>query len=247
MITFLNNFLKKRRIKFSNELEKYKQTKKQYLEDFFLAKIKSIGYNEGEVNIFVYDLHNNIKKVDSIKGINIIKKNYTNIIITSEDNIFNKTRIIFRGKNNICLILKSQYRIDQVTFDFGSNSILFIEDNFSSGPCVFRLREEKNIFIGNDCMFSSDISVWTSDGHAILDNNNRCINRGGDIVLMDHVWIGHGVKILKNTAINKDTVVGGNSLVNKKFYQKNLLIAGSPASIIKRDIHWVRESPLQFP
>ena len=95
-------------------------------------------------------------------------------------------------------------------------------------------------------MFSFDISLWTSDRHAILDNNGKCINHGKDIVIGNHVWIGHGAKLMKGATINDGSVIGGNSLVTKKFFEKNVIIAGNPAKIIKKEISWTRERPNKF-
>lgn len=145
------------------------------------------------------------------------------------------------------LLKKSQYKIVGVLFDFAANSILSIGKNFSSGPCEFRLREQKNIYIGDDNMYSSNITFWTSDGHAILDKKTgKCINHGGNIVIGNHVWIGHGVRILKKSCVNDNSVVGGGTVVNKIFNECFVVIAGVPGKIIRREVNWNRKSPMCF-
>jgi len=44
------------------------------------------------------------------------------------------------------------------------------------------------------------------------------------------------VKINKNTKISDDSIVGWGSIVTKKFEDKNIIIAGTPAKIVKRNI-----------
>ena len=45
----------------------------------------------------------------------------------------------------------------------------------------------------------------------------------------------------KGVVIPSNSVVGTNALVTKKFDKENIIIAGTPAKIIKQDIIWDRE------
>ena len=47
----------------------------------------------------------------------------------------------------------------------------------------------------------------------------------------------------KGVKLSDYTVVASNSLVNKKFNENNILIAGIPARVNKKDISWRPESP----
>ena len=95
-------------------------------------------------------------------------------------------------------------------------------------------------------MFSTKISIWTSDGHAIFDKSGRLINIGGDGILGDHVWVGHGVKFLKRSFVNNSSVVGGSALVTKQFPKTNIIIAGFPAKKIREEITWTRKPVFAF-
>lgn len=46
------------------------------------------------------------------------------------------------------------------------------------------------------------------------------------------------VDILKGASINDNSIIGFKSLVTKKYTEKNVIIAGSPAKIIKTNINW---------
>lgn len=50
--------------------------------------------------------------------------------------------------------------------------------------------------------------------------------------------IGKDCKIGKNTKISSNSIVAWNSVVNKKFDESNVVIAGNPATIVKRNINW---------
>lgn len=98
----------------------------------------------------------------------------------------------------------------------------------------------KNIFIGENCLFGSNIYVGDhSHGSTILgkfDSNCppalRCLDDIADITLGKNIWVCDGVVILAGSEIGSGCVIAANSVVKGKF-PKNCLIAGAPAKIIK--------------
>ena len=48
--------------------------------------------------------------------------------------------------------------------------------------------------------------------------------------------------ILKNSIIPDNSVIGAYSVVAKKFDEENVVIAGNPARICKRNINWTHGS-----
>lgn len=112
--------------------------------------------------------------------------------------------------------------------------------DFTTFKNVYLLCQEgSNIIIGKHCMFSRDIEVRTTDAHSVVDiNTGYRLNTPSSITIGNHVWVGLRVLINKGTVINDDCIVGAGSFVNKIFTEKNILIAGFPAKIIKRNITW---------
>lgn len=202
----------------------------------------------GELNIFVIDDNGSIARVNDIAGISFRQKpGLTNTFITHKGNLFTNVIVRYNNSNNVCYISKSPYHINGLLADFGGMSTLIIGECFSCGPTEIRLREHFDVYIGDDCMFSSLITLWTSDGHTIFNKNGEVINRGGDLVVGDHVWVGHGVKFLKKSMINDNSVVGSSSLITKQFEEKNVIVAGFPAKVLKQEIKWDRKPPFSFP
>ena len=90
--------------------------------------------------------------------------------------------------------------------------------------------------IGKGSTIAWGCEILDADGHAI--NYEGRHERDNAIVIGDHVWIGSHVKILKGVHIADDSVVAANAVVTKSFAEKNVLIAGNPAQIIKRGVEW---------
>ncbi len=106
--------------------------------------------------------------------------------------------------------------------------------------------KNSKIIIGEDCMVSWKCSFMTHDSHTIADKNTGEIlnTKVNEIYLGKHTWVGYGATFFKNVKIMENSVVGMNSFViNSKFDEPNVIIAGSPAKVIKRNITWNRDYP----
>lgn len=103
------------------------------------------------------------------------------------------------------------------------------------------------INIGNDCMFSYDVSI-ISGGHSIFDmekKENISMEREKYIKIGDHVWLGKNAVVLHNADIGNGCIVGASSVVKLKTEQ-NCVVAGNPAKIIKQNHTWDRRKNLRF-
>lgn len=173
-------------------------------------------------------------------------------------------RIKFRGRNNV-LRVASQQNIVQLTIDFdgdgglveigssrgvpglraairvGDGCQVRIGNNVSSTTTVaISTAEGTSITIGNDVMIASDIQIRADDGHPIFDvRTGKRVNPARSIVIGNHVWLGLGACVLAGVTIGDGTVVGMRSVVTRSL-PNNVVGAGSPARVVKRDIAWER-------
>ncbi len=83
-------------------------------------------------------------------------------------------------------------------------------------------------------------------GNTVLNSNNEITNIGHSVRIKNHVWLGKDVKIGKNTLISDNSIVGWGAVVTKKFTQNNIIIAGNPASVVKKDVNWDRAFPNSY-
>lgn len=109
------------------------------------------------------------------------------------------------------------------------------------GGTMYALEQNSKIKIGKNCMFSTDICLMSSDVHTIRDKESKnVINFADQIIIGDNVWLGKYAKVVKNSSIPANSVVGINSLVNKSFEIPNVILAGIPAKVVKENIEWER-------
>lgn len=89
-------------------------------------------------------------------------------------------------------------------------------------------------------MIASSVEIRSDDAHPIFDieSENR-INNSEPIIIGEHVWIGARATLLAGSNIGDGCVIGLGSIV-KGFFPNNVIIAGVPARLIKKDIAWER-------
>ncbi len=175
-----------------------------------------------------------------------------------------KCRIEFRGTNNSvviesgCVLKNCFIRIsgsnNRVVFKSGSyakQADICTEDDGNlieigaatsfSGKIHLACIEGTRIIIGERCLFSSEIVIRTGDSHPIFDMQRNRINYSRDVIIGDHVWVGHRVLINKGVAINNDNIVGTGSVLTKEYSETNSVIAGVPAKVVKCGVLWSAE------
>ena len=117
------------------------------------------------------------------------------------------------------------------TVEIGKNVII-------AGTTQLACTEGKKISIGDDCLFADEIVVRTGDSHSVLNEHGSRTNSGKSVVVSKHTWVCERVILLKGSEIGEDSVVSAGSIVTGKKFEKNSIIAGNPARVIKRDINW---------
>ena len=104
------------------------------------------------------------------------------------------------------------------------------ERNGFNGLVWLVAHEASNLILGDDCLFASDCSLSTSDVHKISDvSTGERLNKAGDIVRGNRVWLARNVTVLRSSTISDDTVVGIGSVVKANFLQMCYLPGSLPA------------------
>lgn len=151
---------------------------------------------------------------------------------------------------------KNQVIIDEPRMLFGvsiligtpttaiNNSLIHIKKGWTcSGAMICLYHSNSSIKIGEDCMFSSDITIRLGElPHLLFDEKTgACSNKPGNLSIGNHCWFGEKSTILKNSSIGDNCIVGFGSVVTKNFSTySNVMIAGNPAKVKKKHVHWER-------
>ena len=152
-------------------------------------------------------------------------------------------RLILRG-NNHRIVLGDDVHI--------RSGVLYIEDDGAvldigrgstfEGVAIGMVEPGARISIGEDCMFSYDVDVRCSDSHAIYDVDTRQrINPPAPVIIGNHVWVGTRATLLKGARIADGSIVAATATVTRVVDEPNVILAGSPAAIVRRNIYWTRE------
>ncbi|MCU6760819.1 3-deoxy-manno-octulosonate cytidylyltransferase [uncultured Roseburia sp.] len=189
---------------------------------------------------------------EKIENLNIITNEVTkdNIIKIHAPARFSKGTVIdLRGIATAIEINSSKfsYNFSIITCLNGKNmKIRFGKDISMWKDTYFFLNDDySEIDIGDGCMFSKNVAIWASDGHAIIDKNTeKLLNKSiGKVKIGDRVWIGTHVTINKDVQIGNDCVIGEGSVVFNSISESNCIISGNPAHIVKRNVIWKRNRP----
>jgi acetyltransferase-like isoleucine patch superfamily enzyme len=214
-----------------------------------LIKTKTI-----EQGIIVTDNgHNNtidIEDTSCFKASQIVINGNNNLVKIAKNRVINGLSVVMNGNNKSFIIDGGVRNIVNLKFESirGSNQEVRIGKNFSCGGLQIRMNDgNERCFIGDDCLFSWDIKIRTSDGHSIVDlDTNKAVNLPEDVLIGDRVWCCEEVSFLKGSRIANDCVIGTRALITKAFTNSNVVIAGSPAKIVKHHIGWHRDMPYLY-
>ena len=99
----------------------------------------------------------------------------------------------------------------------GDNIEIRIGDKTTFTHTVHFCAQENNmkIIVGEDCMFSNNIIVRTSDSHPIYNKEEKRINEPKSVFIGNHVWIAPNSKIMKGAHIGNNSIIGSNTIVTK--------------------------------
>ncbi len=145
--------------------------------------------------------------------------------------------VISKGSDNT-LILEEGVNLRGVDIEItGDNSYLSISKNSIIGKnCYLSARDGAKLIIEENCMFSRNVKLMTSDGHPIYKDDKQ-INNAQNITIRKGVWLADNVTILKGVEVAEGSIVGINSTLTKSI-SSNVIAVGNPAKVVKDGVNW---------
>lgn len=198
-------------------------------------RIKLYGYRHGKLDIVNYSPYK-IKK--HVKG-------EDNKLRIGKNVFLNNPTIRVIGNHN-CIVFDDNVTIGpKCSFWCEGDNIEIHIGKGTSFTTVCHINAQENnskIIIGEDCMFSNNIIVRTSDSHPIYDiKTGMRINPAKNIIIGRHVWIAPQTIIMKGVTIGEESIVGSRTIVTKDI-PSHCLAVGTPAKVVKENILWTREN-----
>lgn len=192
-----------------------------------------------------------LKYCEKIAGLQIRIIGSNNTIIIEQPSVFKDAYINMEYSYNSFLnIKKTPNFMWTVKLANGINQQFLFGENSSTSwyGQVHILDSNAGVKIGNDCMISGNIMIFASDAHTIYSiENKKVLNKvTSHVVIDDNCWIAHSAKFLKNARIAKNCIVANSAIVTKEFKEENVILAGNPAKIVKRNVNWDIRSAEQF-
>lgn len=92
------------------------------------------------------------------------------------------------------------------------------------------------VSIGDNCAIAWNVQIIDSDMHQIKYGGEKT-DMTAPIDIRDDVWIGSNASITKGVTIGEGAVVASDSVVVDDV-PSGVLVAGSPASVVRKDVEW---------
>ncbi len=162
-------------------------------------------------------------------------------ILFCEKGVRLKNSVLTFQKSGSVIYLSSNHHTYLLNVSIQYDSTFFMgADNYMSGSLHVIFSEQKNIVIGDGCLFSFGIYMRLADSHLIYDiETHRRINPSKSIYIGDHVWIGQNVLLLRGTRIGSGCIIGASSVAaGGKTLPSNTVWAGSPIRKVRSNIFW---------
>lgn len=174
-------------------------------------------------------------------------------------------KVVFTGSNNVVRVhekarvgrLVAEFDCDNGAVTLGSSAgtrgrmqfwlkigqdcSIKVGDNVTcTNPCGMTTAEGTSITIGDDCMIATDNEIRADDGHPIFDvRTGKRVNVSRSISIGNHVWLAKAAIVLAGAQIGDGSVIGFRSLVKGRI-PNNVVAAGMPARVVRRDVAWER-------
>lgn len=168
---------------------------------------------------------------------------HNNKVNIGAPNYLKFTGIKIFGNNNTLILPPHCYGKLNLEIRTSHTTVIVGDKTGFMGTDIILEEKGSRVLIGNDCMFAKETRLYCSDFHAVIDRTTgKPLNQGKEIVIGNHVWLGEGVKILKNCHIADNIIIGIGSIVTKDLTVSHAVYAGNPATCKKTEVDWIPEA-----
>lgn len=154
-----------------------------------------------------------------------------------------KISVVIGGDNNKVIIEEGVEVVDSLKVYIEDNdNVVFIGKGTTFEETSISVADTDNfVCIGQDCMFARGVQLLASDFHAIVElgsGKRRNISKG--IVIDNHVWIGYGSLIKKNTHIFSNSIISAGTVVQGVVAANSIFTGNLEKNKKRKEYTWER-------
>ena len=162
-----------------------------------------------------------------------------NLLYCDENVRMENCSICFAGNNSVLYLSRSVHPYKIKVWLYNESVVFFGKNNYINDILCITASEQKNVLIGSEGLFSTEIWIRNSDAHLLYDSTSKKrINFSKSVYIGDHVWIGQQAMVLKGAYISSGGVLGAKSVLSNKHVPSNNVWAGNPARQIRTGVFW---------
>lgn len=182
------------------------------------------------------------KRNELLKDATIRIKGDNNHIQVASPNHLSQAEIRIYGNNNTIIMSADCYGKIKIEIKNSNCTVIIGENSGFMGTEIQLWEKDSRVVVGNDCIIAKNTKMYCTDFHSIYHlSDNIPYNQGREIIVGNHVWLGEGVTLTKNTHLADNIIVGINSTVTKDLTTPYAIYAGNPATLKKTDVNWCKE------
>ena len=194
-----------------------------------LFLLKSLYYSRLSKHIFAH--HNTT--ISGLRNIQVQGHLFVGTAYVGFLNKYDRTFLNIGGK----LVIQDHVNIGKgCRFDICKGAICTLRRCSITGQSNFIIAH--SLDIGEGSVISWGCEFLDDDWHELTYEGRVQKVEDHGIVIGNHVWVGSHVKLLKGVHIGSNSVIGANAVVTRSFPEEHVLIAGNPATIVKRGVEW---------